>query len=113
MIDRIIFKPGVLIPYLTLPMAKAFVVLMEMWSLEKNGPVITSMIDGKHMRGSLHYDGKAFDLRTFYFKGGSEGKVVKTFARELSKALGKDYDVVVEKDHIHCEFDPKTTKKKV
>lgn len=62
--------------------------------------VITSGRDGKHMEGSLHYQGKAFDLRTWH--------VIEEVAKQLRTYLGKDYDVIVEKDHIHCEYDPKS-----
>lgn len=63
--------------------------------------VITAGVDGKHMEGSLHYKGLALDLRTFNLKG-YETQV----AEELRKELGDDYDVVLEGDHIHCEYDP-------
>ena len=64
--------------------------------------VITAGTDGKHMEGSLHYKGRALDLRTFNVAGKElQVKVA------LQQALGKDYDVVIEKDHIHCEYDPK------
>ena len=61
--------------------------------------VITSGRDGKHMEGSKHYEGKAFDLRTFH--------VIDRVAELLRMYLGKEFDVIVEKDHIHVEFDPK------
>ena len=51
------------------------------------------------MNGSLHYQGKAFDLRTWH--------VIEEVAKQLRTYLGKDYDVIVEKDHIHVEYDPK------
>lgn len=64
--------------------------------------VITAGTDGKHMVGSLHYKGLALDLRTRNIAG-AEQAVVK----EIKAALGKDFDVVLEGDHIHIEFDPK------
>jgi len=65
---------------------------------------ITSVIDGKHRPNSLHYSGLAFDLRTRHLKT-EDG--VKNVAAEIRGALGREYDVVVEKDHIHIEYDPK------
>ena len=65
---------------------------------------ITSLCEGKHSRGSLHYDGKAVDIRT------RDCEKPETFAAFLKDALGglsPDYDVVLEKDHIHVEFQPK------
>lgn len=64
--------------------------------------VITSAHDGKHMDGSLHYVGRAIDVRTWACKGYEADVIDKAKA-----ALGHDYDIVLEADHIHCEYDPK------
>ena len=61
--------------------------------------VVTSVRDGKHKEHSLHYVGQAVDLRTRDF--------TDMWAHYLRNALGKDWDVVVESDHIHVEYDPK------
>lgn len=61
--------------------------------------VVTSAKDGKHGDGSLHYQGRAVDLRTRDF--------TDIWASKLRMALGKDWDVVIESDHVHCEFDQK------
>lgn len=64
---------------------------------------ITSLTDGKHMDTSLHYKGNAFDLRTWNLKHKTPYQMI-----DLLKAkLGKDYDVIVEKDHIHAEHQAK------
>ncbi len=65
--------------------------------------VVTGAKDGKHGRGSLHYKGYAVDLRT---------RTVPEVMREavagvLRERLGAEFDVVLESDHIHVEFDPK------
>lgn len=65
--------------------------------------VVTSLNDSKHSFKSLHYDGHAADLRTHYFTGADRIRV----SDELRDALHDDYDVVLEKDHIHLEYDPK------
>ncbi len=65
--------------------------------------VITSVTDGRHSRGSAHYAGNAFDFRTRHMAQGLPARV-KT---ELVRALGGDYDVVLEATHIHVEYDPK------
>ena len=65
--------------------------------------VITTGTDGAHMAGSLHYAGYALDFRTRHLT--SEQK--EAFRRQLSEALGKHYDVVLHKSHLHCEFDPR------
>jgi hypothetical protein len=66
--------------------------------------VLTSVRDGKHKAGSKHYDGLAFDARTWKLK--AENKEAEVVA-VLKKRLGPDYDVVLEGDHIHIEHDPK------
>lgn len=63
--------------------------------------VITSGNDGKHSPNSLHYKGMALDFRTWHVAG-REWEV----ANAIQKALGDDFDVVAESDHIHCELDP-------
>lgn len=64
---------------------------------------VTSLNDSKHMPKSLHYKGRAFDLRTRDLKGIATHEM----ALHLKAQLGKDFDVVAEKDHIHVEYDPK------
>lgn len=64
---------------------------------------VTSVVDGKHGRHSHHYKGCAWDLRTRNLSP----DVAMSIARELQEALGDEFQVVLEKDHIHCEFDPK------
>lgn len=63
--------------------------------------VITSAKDGKHSEKSLHYQGLALDLRTWNL-GGREAQA----AGEIRRTLGPEYDVVLEKDHLHIEWDP-------
>lgn len=57
---------------------------------------ITSIRDGNHSPGSLHYDGLAFDIR--YGNASKE---------KMQAVLGTGWDVVFESNHIHCEYDPK------
>ena len=65
--------------------------------------VVTSVIDGRHSVGSLHYTGAAIDLRSrdLTDKDKEEVKV------QLVHALGMDYDVLLESNHFHIEFQPK------
>lgn len=62
--------------------------------------VITSVVDGVHGVNSLHYVGLAFDMRT------RDTADVNKLAKDIRNALGSEYDVVVEKTHIHIEFQP-------
>lgn len=66
--------------------------------------VVTSVIDGSHSRSSKHYSGNAFDFRTRHMGEGQPAQVREA----LSIALAGDYDVVLEGNHIHVEYDPKT-----
>jgi hypothetical protein len=66
--------------------------------------VVTSLGDSQHTPHSLHYEGKAADLRVRHLPIHDRPAVV----RELQHALGPQYDVLLEVDHIHLEYDPPT-----
>ena len=57
--------------------------------------------DGVHGKNSFHYKNGAIDAR---IKDVGYARI-HDFCTCLSILLGKDYDVVVEKDHIHIERD--------
>lgn len=64
--------------------------------------IVTSCTDGKHMKGSKHYSGYAIDIRTRHLTPREINILVSWF-----KMYHDDvYDMVVEKDHIHVEYDP-------
>lgn len=67
--------------------------------------IITSVSDGEHSVGSLHYTGNAVDFRTFNLGGQAREKL----ERDLRDALGMDFDVVMETnpEHLHIEYQPK------
>ena len=64
---------------------------------------VTSAVDGVHGFGSLHYVGYAVDVRTWEILN----ELLPKFTGGLSEALGPEFDVVLESDHIHIEFQPK------
>jgi hypothetical protein len=64
---------------------------------------ITEATGGKHGVGSLHYVGCAIDIRT---RGIPPGLLVR-IRDMIAEKLGTEYDVVLESDHIHIEFQPK------
>lgn len=67
------------------------------------GPTyVTSMNDSMHMRGSKHYTDEAVDLRT---RDLSEVDITH-WASAIRARLGRGYQVVIESDHLHIEFDP-------
>lgn len=74
---------------------------------EKRGRelVITAGNDGKHAETSLHYAGCALDFRTNNLASPQSDGIA--IAAELTKALGRDFQVLFEGDHIHCAYRPK------
>ena len=62
--------------------------------------VLTSVIDGEHMRASIHYTGGAIDIR-------APDSSAESIRNEIHEALGDDFDVVLEGTHIHIEWQPK------
>ena len=82
----------------------ALAVAEDLWQGAGVELVVTSLNDGNHMEGSLHFEGRAADFRTWNIPS----RMLKTrLVEDLRKQLGPRYDVVVEKDHIHLEWDPK------
>jgi hypothetical protein len=65
--------------------------------------VVTSVVDGKHSHGSLHYAGYAMDLRTRHLTPTDQSLIVSA----LKKALTDEFDIVLEENHIHIEYQPK------
>lgn len=70
---------------------------------------ITSANDSRHGDASLHYKDRAFDIRIYNITGKVHYEA-ELWAERLGLALGQEYDVVKEKDHIHVEWDPKRIK---
>ena len=66
---------------------------------------ITSIRDGRHGDITLHYDGWAFDIRF------PRHSPVQDVVADIKKELGPDFDVIVESDHIHVEYDPEIVQK--
>lgn len=71
--------------------------------------VVTSTTDGKHKVKSLHYKGRAFDIRT---KSLVKDATKKAVLAAIRKELGEEWDVILEdlggsNEHIHVEYDPK------
>ncbi len=104
-------KDGVVFHRITAEMRRVMVAAEVVW-LElglPREPTITSAADGKHMAGSKHYQDQALDIRIWQLRGNGTSKErrVELAASKLSRTLGRDYDVVVESDHIHVEYDPK------
>lgn len=70
--------------------------------------VITSANDSRHMSGSLHYAGLAVDLRTRDLHPDAIQRLVLALRRRLNgvEDQNRPYQVVIEKDHVHLEYQP-------
>ena len=73
--------------------------------LESGTVWITSANDGDHSEGSLHFDNRAFDIRIKNIIGHINSEA-RLWARRMKSALGDEYDVLLERDHIHIEHQP-------
>jgi hypothetical protein len=67
--------------------------------------IVTSVTDGKHSSGSRHYSGNAVDFRL-----PSYATSALAIVNRMRSCFDEDYDVVIESDHIHVEYDPKEKK---
>lgn len=95
-------KDGVTIDKFSPQLLNALLQASQVYQVHSAALVITSLSDGTHKQGSLHYRGYAADLRTRDIPPQN----VPTLVRDLRRSLGTDFDVVVEGDHIHIEYDP-------
>ncbi len=62
----------------------------------------TSIVDGKHKDTSRHYLGMAVDIRNWLLLPDS----ILLFVVELKNRLGPNYNVLIERTHIHVSFRP-------
>ena len=93
-------KLGVDISRLQRPIRRSLNVIERIYRRYGYEPVITSTYEGDHMPSSLHYANLAVDVRL-------PPSNIQAVLYDLRRALNEDYDVVLEKDHIHIEYDPK------
>jgi hypothetical protein len=96
-----ILKEGVRLQGLQPQMVVALLAAYHIWEQHGDLLTVTSCVDGKHSHTSLHYAGCALDFRTRDIKD----QEIKTMA--LKAALGNDFDVLDEDDHIHVEYQPR------
>jgi len=109
MID-ISFKGGVKPKGIKLETIRGLVVCAAVFRDYGKRFTVTSLNDGRHMRGSKHYSGEGWDARSRdeapgYAQWSDDEK--RHIAQACRNRLGKDYDVVVESNHFHFEYDPK------
>ena len=97
-------KSGVNFAGIRAEMVPAFLAAYSVFAQHSTSLTITSALDSKHGTGSLHYVGLALDVRTRHIP---QNGLKKKIADEIRVALGPQYDVILEKTHIHIEFQPK------
>ena len=103
---KIGIKAGAKVAGIRPEMVLAYVIAMAIYKEYDDGDVeciITEATGGHHGVGSLHYVGQAIDLRTW----GLTGTEQRSICDKLKSSLGSEYDVVLESDHIHVEYQPK------
>jgi len=66
--------------------------------------VVTCARDGEHSKKSLHYEGRAVDIRTSTLFS-TDAKT--QFRDRIRAVLPSTFDVVLESDHLHVEYDLK------
>ena len=72
---------------------------------------VTSLTDGKHGKHSLHYIGAGADVRIWadHPFGGIANipqEILEKIKNKFEAAMGPDFDFVIEKSHIHIEYQP-------
>ena len=102
-------KPGVDLRNLVPQMALAYTIAHACYARIAPGVdcVITSASDGVHMLNSLHYGGKALDLRTRTLTPTQATQLLHA----IQDALGSQFDVLLEETHLHLEWDVKDVPK--
>ena len=96
-------KKGVKVQGIRPELMIAIIVADTVYTENGHELVLTSVCEGKHSSTSLHHSGGAFDARTRYFTSD-----VQTVVRnKIKERLGVDYDVVLESDHLHVEYQPR------
>lgn len=78
----------------------ALMILSDLCSWSGTIVIVTHILDGIHMRNSLHYTGAAVDFVTAI----DVDRAI--WIEELRDRLGVSYDVVDEVDHVHIEYQP-------
>jgi len=99
---KVKLKLGVrLPPSIAIPIAHTIIV--EVFRELESDCVITSGREGVHKRSSEHYNDRALDYRIW----GVVTRLRHALVERISHRLGNDFDVVLEDNHLHIEFDPK------
>lgn len=97
------FNPSVHVNYFHRRLSDVFE-YASIWSLRAREDVYVTSIDDKvHSAGSLHGDSLAIDLSV----AGNAMPQLERLHRFLARYLPPEYDVLLERDHVHVEWDTK------
>lgn len=94
-------KSGVRVGHVKPPIVLCFYIIEPVLELYGQELVVTSICDGKHSKNSKHYLGYACDIRTWQL---TENGTIQEAAKDIQNALGEEYYIAVESDHIHIQF---------
>lgn len=94
-------KKGVTLKGMSAVLFPAMLIIDQYFQSINKAFVITSITDSVHKVGSKHYKGEAFDFRI----SNLTTKEVLTMQDCLISLLYGNYDVILEKDHFHIEFE--------
>lgn len=99
------YKPGVNLEGVQPPTWWALGIADRVFKAHGVDMIVTSLTDGIHPDAkNIHGRGYAADIRT----NGTTADLQRSIVAELKQILFPlGYDVVLEADHLHCEFDPK------
>ena len=88
-------------PNISTPLLLGLMVANEVYAELGVNMVITSLCDGAHSETSLHYSGNGADLRIWNLSNPDD------VVEKIKSRLNRHYDVILEKDHIHMEYQPR------
>jgi hypothetical protein len=107
----LILKKGIAIDNLCVQLLLSIIVINDLFKELKKDCVITACTNGTHSYSSLHWCGRAVDIRSKVFGESDEKKKIVIIVREKLGSL-KDYDFILENlnlenEHFHLEWQPK------
>ena len=95
-------KESVDLRNLQLVMTNALFTLADLFTARGYILTVTAGQDGVHMEGSLHYRGYAVDLRSRDIPEDQRAGLLAA----MKETLGPKFDIILEGDHFHVEYDP-------
>ena len=101
---RVNCKEGVWFKFISWEFTVAAQAVFQAYQQYNIIPWVTSATEetSKHMDGSLHYEGLAWDFRIW---GLPDPKSITSLIKTRLQDMDHHYDVILEKDHIHIEWD--------